>query len=213
MGTVNESYAAVQAWSCWHKERGLSGGRRPLARVPAGWFPLLQWFLQGEKSGGIWVCTLVRGQLKGFPVSSAILPTCGGSACAHVSPHLTRPRAPLADQREGPGGDEDCAAEADGGADRGAGPHVLHMQGGLQVPGALPDPLGAHGRGPAILFRGGRQADLDSPQQQLPLTESRPVPGLVFRAVMSAGSFYLQMCNEKLSSVDEETVPVAKAEF
>ena len=91
---------------------------------------------------------------------------------------------------------------------------MLHMQGGLQVPGALPGPPGAHGRGPAVLFRGGRQADLDSPQQQqLPLTESCPVPGRVFRAVRSAGSFYLQMCDEKLSSVHEETVPVAKAEF
>lgn len=59
-------------------ERGLSGGRRPLVRVPAGWFPLLQWFLQGEKSRGIWVCTLVRGQLKGFPLSAAILPHAEG---------------------------------------------------------------------------------------------------------------------------------------
>ena len=72
---------------------GLAGTERVAFLVAGGhWpgfqpdgFPLLQWFLQGEKSRGIWVCTLVRGQPEGFPLSTAILPTCGGSARARVS--------------------------------------------------------------------------------------------------------------------------------
>lgn len=41
----------------------------------------------------------------------------------------------LLDQREGSGGDQDVAFEANGGADRGTRPDLLHLQRGLQVPG------------------------------------------------------------------------------
>lgn len=41
----------------------------------------------------------------------------------------------LSDQWKGSGGDQDVAVEANGGADRGARPDVLHLQRGLQVSG------------------------------------------------------------------------------
>lgn len=55
MGTVNESYCnspwQLRLGAAGTKKGGFFGGKWQLARVPAGWFPLLQWFLRKRIAG------------------------------------------------------------------------------------------------------------------------------------------------------------------